>query len=94
MEIFTRSYLVRGELPHEATHPDEAICELYKILAEDKDGYRWTLNTFSSFSQEKATNLEKKIKDHLETGGKLDLNNWREEEPCYGSKAYCETYGW
>jgi hypothetical protein len=34
-----------------------------------------------------------KMKLHLQNGGKLNEAHWEEDEPCYGSDAYCEAYG-
>jgi hypothetical protein len=30
---------------------------------------------------------------HVDNGGKLNEYLWEEDEPCYGSDAYCEAYG-
>ena len=46
MEVFVSSYFYRGELPNEATHPDEAIQEAWNIKAEDAKGYRYVLDNF------------------------------------------------
>ena len=34
-----------------------------------------------------------KMKKHVENGGKLNEYLWEEDEPCYGSDAYCDAYG-
>ena len=34
-----------------------------------------------------------KMKLHLQNGGKLNPDHWEEDEPCYGSDAYCDAYG-
>jgi hypothetical protein len=34
-----------------------------------------------------------KMKSHVDNGGKLNEYLWEEDEPCYGSDAYCEAYG-
>ena len=31
-----------------------------------------------------------KMKSHVDNGGKLNEYLWEEDEPCYGSDAYCE----
>jgi len=33
------------------------------------------------------------MKLHLQNGGKLNPDHWEEDEPCYGSDAYCDAYG-
>ena len=93
MEVFVSSYLYRGELPNEATHPDGAIQEAWNIKAEDAKGYRYVLDNFNVDCKDKAVKLEAKIIAHLASGGKLNLDHWTETEPCYGSEAYCEVYG-
>ena len=37
--------------------------------------------------------LADKMKLHVDNGGKLNEYLWEEDEPCYGSDAYCEAYG-
>ena len=34
-----------------------------------------------------------KMKLYLQNGGKLNADLWEEDEPCYGSDAYCDMYG-
>ena len=34
-----------------------------------------------------------KMKKHVDNGGKLNEYLWEEDEPCYGSDAYCDAYG-
>ena len=37
--------------------------------------------------------LADKMKLHTDNGGKLNEYLWEEDEPSYGSVAYCESYG-
>ena len=40
-----------------------------------------------------AREIADKMKLHTDNGGKLNEYLWEEDEPSYGSVAYCEAYG-
>lgn len=66
------------------------------IVCQDTDGRRFALNNSDldniSLSVEEINEIQehriKKIEGHIAKGGRLDLDNWREIEPEYGSEAY------
>ena len=93
MEVAVIFDLVRGELPLEAAHPDEAIREYYYISAEDLYGHRYNLNNFGTFDKDRADRKLAQIQAHLDDGGDLNLDHWNELEPRYGSEAYCAING-
>jgi len=93
MDIGVTSLLVEGSLPPEASHPSEAIVEVFIITAENKRGNRYELDNFGTQNKAQADRQLAKIEAHLAKGGKLNLDHWSEREPVYGSDAYCEEYG-
>lgn len=66
------------------------------IVCQDTDGRRFALNDSDldniSLSLEDINDIQerriKKIKEHIAKGGRLNLDNWREIDPEYGSEAY------
>lgn len=66
------------------------------IILEDTDGRRFSLNdseiTTIKMSEDEIYKIQenriKNIQNHIDNGGRLDLNKWSEIDPVYGSEAY------
>jgi hypothetical protein len=86
---------------------DEFIAETFYILAEDSLGNRWRLGgwngaekdvceetgeTFFVNIKDEAEKKAQRLLDRIQNAGEVDLENWSESRPAYGSVAY-QQYG-
>lgn len=93
LDIFTMDYLFQNGYNEDG---GEVIESSFIIVAEDNEGRRFALNdsdlTTVMMTKEEIDEIQtkriNKIKSHLESGGSLNLSNWHEIQPAYGSEAY------
>lgn len=93
LDFFTRDDLFTNGFNEDG---GEIIKSNIYIVCQDTDGRRFALNDSDldniSLSLEEINTIQehriKKIEEHIAKGGRLNLDNWREIEPEYGSEAY------
>lgn len=93
LDFFTRDDWFANGLNEDG---GEIIKSNIYIVCQDTDGRRFALNDSGlnniSLSLEDINDIQerriKKIKEHIAKGGRLNLDNWREIDPEYGSEAY------
>lgn len=95
LDFFTRDDLFANGFNEDG---GEIIKSNIYIVCQDTDGRRFALNDSDldnislSLSLEEINTIQehriKKIEEHIAKGGRLNLDNWREIDPEYGSEAY------
>lgn len=95
IDIFIMDYLFQNGYNEDG---GEIIETAFVVVAEDDEGRRFALNdsclTTVMAPEEEMKDIQNKrinkIQVHIENGGNLDISNWHEIDPAYGSQAYDE----
>lgn len=93
IDIFMMDYLFQNGYNEDG---GEIVETAFVVVAEDEQGRRFALNdsclTTVMTNEEEIKDIQNKrinkINLHIENGGFLDISNWHEIDPAYGSEAY------
>lgn len=93
IDIFMMDYLFQNGYNEDG---GEIIEKAFVVVAEDNEGRRFALNdsclTTVMASEEEIKDIHNKrinkIQLHIKNGRNLDISNWHEIDPAYGSSAY------